>query len=174
MIKEFANWLALTGPSVFIKSHQVWMIPAIQTIHIVGIGVAIGSVFLITLRVLGVAGMDQTLKQVNRRFAPWLTSAVWVLAATGLLLIVAEPVRELVTFSFWAKMTCLAIGLSVVLLFERAVKTHEEQWDEALAKQAGIKVMAVATFCVWLCIIVLGRMIAYDHLWGPLSPAARH
>ncbi|HTI67069.1 MAG TPA: DUF6644 family protein [Caulobacteraceae bacterium] len=173
-MKQFAAWLATTFPSVFIKTQQAWMIPTIQTIHIVGIGIAIGSVFLITLRILGWAGTDQTLQQIHRRFAPWLKGAVWVLAATGLLMIVGEPARELVSFSFWAKMTLLAVGLTVVTLFGRTVKTHEAQWDEALARRGSVKVAAVATFLVWLGVIVLGRLIAYDHVWGPLSPAARY
>ncbi len=38
-----------------------------------------------------------------QRFGPWLTGALYLLLASGGLLIVAEPVRELVTFSFWLK-----------------------------------------------------------------------
>jgi putative copper export protein len=118
--------------------------------------------------------MDQTMRQVNRRFAPWLHAALWVLLATGLLLIVGEPVRELITFSFWAKMTLLAISVAIALLFSRAVRTHEDVWDEALARRGSVRAMAVGALVVWFCIIVLGRLIAYDHVWGPLSPAARY
>ena len=34
-----------------------------------------------------------------------------------------------------------------------------------------IKILAVLTFLVWTIIIVLGRLIAYDHVWGSWSPA---
>jgi hypothetical protein len=27
---------------------------------------------------------------------------------------------------------------------------------------------------IWICIIILGRLIAYDYVWGSWSPAARH
>ena len=33
--------------------------------------------------------------------------------------------------------------------------------------------MAVVTFLIWLGIIILGRLIAYDHVWGSWSPARR-
>lgn len=173
-MNDFAQWLSTTGPSVFIKTHAFWLIPSIQSLHILGIGIVIGSVFLVTLRVLGLAATDQTLKQVNRRFAPWLASALVVMLITGLLLIVGEPARELVSFSFWAKMTLLAVGLIVAVLFSRTVSKHESDWDEALTRRAGVKAAAVGTLAVWLCIIVLGRLIAYDHIWGPLSPAAQY
>jgi Ca2+/Na+ antiporter len=173
-LNDFAEWLSTTGPSVFIKTHEAWLLPAIQSIHILGIGIVIGSVFLICMRVLGVAAMDQTVRQVNRRFFPWLHGALWVLLATGLILIVGEPPRELISFSFWAKMTLLVIGLVVAVLFSRTVRRHEEQWDEALIKRGSVKAMAVGTLVIWLCIIVLGRLIAYDHIWGPLSPATQY
>jgi hypothetical protein len=173
-VKEFADWLAQTGPSVFIKTHNAWMIPSIQSIHIIAIGIAIGSVFLICARVLGFAAMDQTVRQVNRRFFPWLHAALWVLLASGILMIVGEPSRELVSFSFWAKMTLLAIGLGTAIAFTSAVRAHETEWDEALVKRAPVKIWAVVTMLVWLGVIVCGRLIAYDHIWGKLSPAVQY
>ncbi len=173
-MKEFAEWLSTTAPSVFIKTQQAWLIPSIQSIHILAIGVAIGSVFLICLRVLGVAAMDQSVRQVNRRFFPWLHAAMWVLLASGTLMIIGEPTRELISFSFWVKMTLLAIGLGTAILFTSAVRNHETQWDEALTKRGSVKAMAVVTLVVWLCVIVCGRLIAYDHIWGSLSPAAQY
>lgn len=173
-MKEFAEWLSATGPSVFIKTHQAWLIPSIQTLHIVGIGVILGSVFMLNLRILGWAGQDLSLRQAHDRFGPWIVGALWLLALTGLLLIVGEPVRELVTFSFWAKMALVAVGAVAVIGFGRMLRRHEPQWGDALARRPGVRAAALATFAVWLAVIVLGRLIAYDHVWGPLSPAARY
>ena len=30
-----------------------------------------------------------------------------------------------------------------------------------------------AAFLIWVGIIILGRLIAYDHIWGPWSPATK-
>ena len=87
-----------------IQNHNGWVIPTIQSIHIVGIGVVVASVFIVDLRILGWAGMDQTLRQTTNRFGPWLTGGLCVLLATGGLMVIGEPVRELVTVSFWLKM----------------------------------------------------------------------
>jgi hypothetical protein len=173
-VNDFAKWLSTTAPSMFIRSQQSWAIPTIQSIHIMAIGVVIGSVFLMSLRIFGLAGMDQTVRQINRRFSPWLTWGLWLLAATGLLLIVGEPVRELITFSFWAKMTLLAVAIAIAASFVTTVRRHEERWDEQLARRGPVKAMAAATLLIWFCIIILGRLIAYDHVWGALSPAARY
>ena len=171
-MKPFAEWLSTTLPSVFIQEHNSWAIPAIQSLHIVGIAMVMGSVLLIDLRILGWAGTDQTLRQATNRFHPWLTGSLWLLLVTGILMVVGEPVRELVTFSFWLKMALVAAGTVVAVIFQTALRRHEEQWGDAIAHRPAIKALAILTFLVWAFVIVLGRLIAYDHVWGSWSPAA--
>jgi hypothetical protein len=172
-VREFALWLSTTAPSVFIQEHNTWAIPTIQSIHIVGIAMVMGSVLMIDLRILGWAGMDQTLRQTASRFGPWLTGSLWLLLATGLLMVIGEPVRELVNFSFWLKMTLVALGTVVATIFQRALHRRDPQGDDALLQRPSIKAFAIGTFVVWACVIVLGRLIAYDYVWGDWSPADR-
>jgi uncharacterized membrane protein YgdD (TMEM256/DUF423 family) len=172
-MNRFAEWLSTTGLSVFIQNNNAWAIPAIQSIHIVGIGVVLGSVFMIDLRILGWAGMDQTLRQTTSRFGPWLTGSLWLLLVTGILMVVGEPVRELVTVSFWLKMFLVAVGASVAAIFRKSLRKHEQQWEETLVRRGSVKTLAILTFLVWMGIIVLGRLIAYDHIWGKWSPATK-
>ena len=172
-MNQFALWLASTPPSVFIQEHNAWAIPAIQSVHIVGIALVMGSVLMIDLRILGLAWTDRTLQQTTRRFGPWLTGSLWLLLATGLLMVVGEPVRELVTFSFWLKMALVAIGAVVAVAFQRVLRRHEQQWEGTLVHSSSIKALAILTFLVWVGVIFLGRLIAYDHVWGSWSPAQR-
>lgn len=172
-MNQFALWLASTAPSVFIQEHNAWAIPAIQSVHIVGIALIMGSVLMIDLRILGLAWTDRTLQQTSRRFGPWLTGSLWLLLVTGLLMVVGEPVRELVSFSFWLKMALVALGAVVAVSFQRALRRHDQQWEPTGAQSSSLKLMAVATFFVWIGVIFLGRLIAYDHVWGSWSPAKR-
>jgi hypothetical protein len=169
VLQQFADWLSLTWLSVAIQTHNEWVIPTIQSIHIVGIGIVVASVFMIDLRVLGLAGIDQTLQQTTKRFGPWLSASLIVLLITGGLLVVGEPARELLTFSFWFKMALIVIGTAIAVLFQMALKRNEQHWEQSVHKSTGIKVLAVLTLVIWLTIIVLGRLIAYDHIWGSWS-----
>jgi hypothetical protein len=172
-LNQFAEWLAGTAISVLIQNHNSWVIPTIQSIHIAGIGVVLGSVLMVDLRILGWAGMDQTLRQTTNRFGPWLTGALCVLLATGILMVIGEPVRELVTISFWVKMFLVAVGTLVAAAFQITLRKHDQHWEEAIVNRGAIKWMAVLTFLIWVAIIILGRLIAYDHVWGSWSPATR-
>lgn len=172
-MNSFAQWLSTTFPSVFLQTHESWMIPIIQSAHITGIGLAVGSALMMTLRLLGRVGTDQSLQATERRYGPWLTGALWLLLVSGGLLIIAEPVRELVTFSFWLKMACVGIMVVVFATFRASVKSHGERWEQVLARRPAVRLAAVLTVVLWCCIIVLGRLIAYDHIWGHLSPATK-
>jgi hypothetical protein len=165
-LKTFAEWLSTTSASVFIQNHNAWAIPTIQSIHIAGIGVVLGSAFMIYLRILGWAGMDQTLRQTVARFGPWLTYGLWLMLATGILMVIGEPVRELVTFSFWLKMALVAAMTVTASLLGRRLR-REEPFAGSL------KAVAIVSFLIWVSIIILGRLIAYDHVWGSWSPATK-
>ncbi len=169
----FTNWLAATAPSQLIQKNEAWVIPTIQSIHIAGIGVALACVLMMSLRVMGYAGMDQSMGQTAQRFGPWLKGALWLLLGTGVIMIVGEPERELITFSFWAKMALVAIGVLVVFGYIRLLETKGEAFEAWLAARPWVKAATVASFLLWLAIVFLGRLIAYDHVWGHLSPATK-
>jgi hypothetical protein len=170
-MKNFSEWISTTFLSLFIQNNQAWMIPTIQSVHIVGISVVIGSILMVALRVLRLGWMDQSLAAVQSRFFPWLKGAIIALAVTGALLLVAEPARELMSFSFWAKMALIVIGLGIATAFVSTVGRNEAVWDDNRLKQGSIKLATVLTLCVWVGVIFMGRLIAYDHVWGSLSPS---
>src|SRR6187455_2496897 len=106
---EFAQWLELTQISVTIKSVK-WIVPAVQSVHIITIGIVFVSLLSIAMRVLGVTRMDQAFAAVMSRFTPWVWNGLVVLALTGATLVVGEPIRELTSLSFWLKMGLILVG----------------------------------------------------------------
>jgi hypothetical protein len=172
-MKEFADWLATTSLSLLIQRNEIWVIPGIQSIHIVGIGIVLACVLMMTLRVLGTAGTDRTLLQTQQRFGPWLAGALALLLVTGLALVVGEPERELLSFSFWLKMILVACGAALAFCFQRSVRRQELIWESVLIHRARVRVLAAAALLLWIAIIFLGRFIAYDHIWGSLSGSSK-
>jgi hypothetical protein len=171
-VSEFAGWLSQTSISLAIQSHE-WVIPTVQSVHIIAIAGVLGSVFMIMLRILAWAGSDQTLAQTTARFGPWLSWALCALMVTGAVMIVGEPMRQLLALSFWLKMGLVVIGIAVAVLFQRSLRRHESHWESVLVNQSRVKGLAVVTFLVWVSVVVLGRLIAYDYVWGSWSTALK-
>jgi hypothetical protein len=57
-------------------------------------------------------------------------------------------------------------------VFQRAVRRNQHHWDVA-AGAPGVRVLAVVTLLIWLFIVVLGRLIAYDYVWGSWSASLK-
>jgi hypothetical protein len=162
-VLEFAEWLQATPFSVAIQS-ALWLTPLLQTIHITMIGIVFVSMLNVALRVLGQIRADEPLADVWRRFAPWFWSALCVMAATGLVLSISEPIRQVTALSFWLKMSLLAVGIVSALSFGRVIRAAAGAANPVSSGKA--RVVAVATILLWVAIMFLGRWIAYDvEIW---------
>jgi hypothetical protein len=169
-MNEFAAWLAQTSLSNTIAGN-LWVIPLVQSIHILAIAVVFVSLLVVVLRIWGWAGRDVSLSATTDRFAPFIWGSFAILALTGITMVIGEPARELISFSFWAKMTLLAIGVLAVIGFQLHLGGHRQQWETTLVAQPGTRILAALTLLVWLGVIVMGRLIAWDaRIWGSLSP----
>lgn len=171
---DFAEWLQATPLSVAIQSTG-WVVPLFQSIHILMIGIVFVSILMIALRVLEMVRMDQAFADVWNRFSPWMWTGLVVMALTGVVLVIGEPLRQFSSLSFWLKMGLLAVGTVSAVLFSRSLRFAAQPGlpaDEEPQFSAGTRSAAVATVLLWLAIIFLGRAIAYDvEVWGSLSLA---
>jgi hypothetical protein len=169
---EFATALQATALSTTLQS-IAWMVPLVQSIHILMVGVVFVSVLVVALRVLGKMRADEPLAEVWRRFAPFLWVGLLVMALTGTLLTIAEPVREFMTLSFRLKLVLLVIGIGSAAAFGGKVRsTLQSAEASAIAPTAALRATAVGMIVLWVAIIFLGRAIAYDDsVWGSWSPA---
>jgi hypothetical protein len=169
---EFATALQATPLSTALQS-IAWMVPLLQSVHILTVGVVFVSVLLVALRVLGWMRAEDPLTVVWDRFAPFLWSGVCVMALTGSLLTLAEPVREFMTLSFRIKLVLLVIALFSAALFGRGVRRVVRSGGQPLSPASpGMRFAAGGVIVLWLAIIFLGRAIAYDDsIWGSWSPA---
>lgn len=169
---EFASALQASRLSTALQTIP-WMVPLLQSVHILVIGVVFVSILVVALRVLGWIRADQPFVLVWRRFAPFLWWGLAVMALTGALLTIAEPVREFMTLSFRLKLLLLAVGITGAALFGRSLGGMADAGGGADRPfPARTRLAAVATVLLWLAVIFLGRAIAYDDsVWGDWSPA---
>ncbi len=157
MIPAFCDWLSNTPVSMVIQN-LFWVIPTVQTVHILAIATVMASVVMLDFRLLGVTGRSQSIPEVAHRFLPWVWGAVAVLLASGSLLIIGEPGRELLSEVFWAKMTLLACALTLTGIFQYALRNGGSFWER---RRIVTRVAAVVSLLLWCSILAAGRWIAY-------------
>jgi hypothetical protein len=152
-LDHFCSWLERTALSQTIQTTG-WIIPTVQSIHILSIALLIAAALMIDLRLLGFVGLDQSLKRVSGRFLPFIWCTLPVLLATGSIMIIGEPVRSLENPVFALKM-CLLVGAIVVTgVYQIWLR------NDAVSRAAAWPV-AILSLVLWGGIIFAGRWIAY-------------
>jgi hypothetical protein len=84
-----------------------------------------------------------------------------VLAATGTILIIAEPARELTNAAFWLKMSLLAVGIALTIFVQRGVGRNEDYWESSASKRRMARLVATVSILLWISVVSAGRWIGY-------------
>ena len=154
-----SDWLAASGVTVWLAS-QAWVVPSLQSVHLLAISIILASLAMLDLRLAGLIGREESMRELTLRFYPWIWGALAVLVVTGFLQIMAEPARELLNWVFWTKM-----GLIVVaVLFTAPVRRMLEDCrfrDLAPAKRRRLRMFALVSLVLWVLVVTCGRWIAY-------------
>ena len=147
---------------VYLLGNVPGMPPIVQTFHIIGIGVVVGSVVMINLRFLGVAVPSQNVSEMIRRLMPWMWSALLVNALSGLVFVVARPFRYFYNPVFGFKVAFLVPAVTLAFIVYRLSKREDGYWEASSARLMSGRVIAVVSLALWVGVILAGRWIAYS------------
>jgi hypothetical protein len=163
VLLALSKWLGATALSHAIQTGK-WIIPTLQTVHILGVAVVFSAVILVDLRALRILQRDVPLAEVARRFLPALWPVLGLLLATGSLLIIGEPRRSLLNTTFYLKLALIALALLLTAALQRALATgflEQGAWQ----RRAG-QLVAGCSVLAWCSVLVAGRWIAYTEVGG--------
>jgi hypothetical protein len=155
-LTELALWISDSSLTLWIVSN-FWVLPIIQVIHILAIAASFASILMINARMFGIAGSG-SMAETATRYVRVLWWALGVLLLTGVLMIIAEPIRELINPIFWIKIALVIIGVVVAIWFHKGVLRHVAGGREIVAAD---KATGVFLVILWCAIIFAGRWIAY-------------
>jgi hypothetical protein len=153
-------WLDQTPLSQAIQVTN-WVVPAVQTVHILAIAVVASSALLIDLRVIGVFGADQPLKDVSSRFLPFVWWPLLILLVTGAIMVTGEPPRSLKNPVFQLKMGLLVVAVVITGLLQFLLRRDPTFGDPGSWGRGAAATIAVLSMLLWSGIIFAGRWIAY-------------
>jgi heme A synthase len=159
-LSEFSKWLAATELSHTIQTIG-WIIPTLQTIHILSVATVFSAAILVDLRIWRLIERDEPLPEVARRFLPTIWPVLLILLATGSLLIVGEPRRSLLNSTFYLKMVLLALAILLTAGLQRSISSSPNFWDRDRWRRMAGRLAATVSILVWCGILFAGRWIAF-------------
>jgi hypothetical protein len=159
-LSEFSGWLAATPLSHTIQTTG-WVIPTLQTIHILSVAVIFSSAVLVDLRLWRLLNRDVPLPEIARRFLPAIWPVLLILLITGSLLIIGEPRRSLLNSTFYLKMALLVVAILLTAWLQWSLSSSPNFWDKNRGRRIAGQLAASVSILVWCGILFAGRWIAY-------------
>jgi hypothetical protein len=166
---SFVEWLAATPWSVALReSLYVW--PLVESTHVLCLGLFVGTAAMLDLRLLGLTMTRVPVSELTARLLPWTRAGFLVMMITGLLLFYATPVRNYQNIFFRIKLILLILAGLNVWLFHVRVHRSVSEWDLDPVAPRAARLAAIVSLLVWTCVVVAGRLIAYNWFDCDIQP----
>jgi hypothetical protein len=131
---------------------SIWAYPALETIHIAGFGVLIGSLLVFELRLFGLGRVIQAVPLA--RLALGTSVIAFAVAATSGFLLFISGATELAAHpAFRVKLVLILIaGVNAIVFHARGGVRRQD---------VAARAQAAASIVLWVSVLTSGRLIAY-------------
>ena len=157
----FFEWLAQTRASVAM-AQSVWAFPIVESIHVLALCLFLGMATILDFRLLGLVMRDLPVSEVVTRLLPWTAAGFAVMVISGVLTFLNAPVRYYENIFFRIKLVALLLAGLNVWVFHSGIWLKVSDWDLDAVAPFRARLAGVLSLVLWACIVVAGRMIAYN------------
>lgn len=157
MLLPFFQWCETLWLGQFVVG-SLWLFPAIESVHLLGLALLGGSIFLVDFRLVGLGLTDRPVAELARDARPWMIGALTVMILTGIPLFLSEPIKCYYSTAFWIKMTTLPIALG----FAFTIRARVTQADAARNTARRQQLVGALSFTLWFTVAAAGRWIGFS------------
>ena len=153
----FLTWLESTAYAQWILTGLTgW--PLILTMHAIGLAIAVGTVFAMNLRLLGL------FRTIPLSGAYPLLAVAWVGIGlnifSGFSLFMTQASVYVTSGPFLVKISAIIAGIVVLVIEQKTLKRELATWETSGISSKG-RNLAIASMVLWALAVVTGRLIAY-------------
>ncbi len=169
MLHEFFRWIqenvgatasADSWSQQFRGSLNLWGLT--EGTHVLTLMVFAGSIWLVDLRLMGLAFKSTPFSKLNDKVLPYTVASFLVLLITGIALFLAKPMDYYHNVWFRGKMVFLVIAAANIFWFHFKVQKNQDEWDAADKTPVVARLSGAVSLSSWVIVILLGRFIAYN------------
>jgi hypothetical protein len=151
MMAQLSQWVA-SLPLSLVMRRITWLVPVLQTLHILSTGIVLSSVVMIDMRVWGASRSDTAIAR-SERFMPWMWTALAVATLTGIALMLASP-RSFRDGAFVAKLYLMTAAVVATAVLPSMLRRNA-----CGGRDAGVpaQLVGLAALLLWLGATLAGR-----------------
>jgi Family of unknown function (DUF6644) len=140
---------------------STWMWPAIESLHVIGMVVLVGSITVFDLRLLGLAMRSVPISLAGHRLLRSTWGAFTLMVLTGTLLFTPLAERKYCfNTPFRIKLLLIVLAGINMSVFHFTVQRSKSNWDEG-PTPVSAKVAGTVSVLLWASVVIAGRFIAF-------------
>ena len=155
------TWIAATPLAKFIRESD-WAFPAIESVHVIGLTLAVGTIAIIDFHLLGWASAKRRYAALSRAVLPWTWGAFTLAAAAGVLLFISKPLAYWGNMDFRIKLLLLLLAGGNMAVFQLFTVRRMPQRDDAETAPLAARIAGAVSLLCWIAIVVFGRRIGFS------------
>jgi hypothetical protein len=148
---EAFEWMERSRVGEFMRSSRV-VFPVVESVHLIGLALFVGTLLLIDMGLLGVAMRRQPVSEVAAALAPWTWTGFALLMLTGPVMFTAQAAKWHDNPIFWLKMLLLMIAAIFQLSMHSTIASRE------IGKA---KLIGATSLVLWISIGLLSKMMEF-------------
>jgi hypothetical protein len=159
-LQEFIAYFEDSGLADNIRENDL-LFPLIESIHVLSICLVVGSIFVVDLRLLGLASIRRPAGRVISGILPLTWSAFAMAVASGGLLFISNATKYLANGYFVAKLfLILAAGVNM-LVFHLVSAKDLPKWENEPAPPLSARLAGGLSILLWVSVVACGRWIGF-------------
>lgn len=131
--------------------------PFLESIHVIAIGLVVGSILMVDLRLLGVTALRYPVTRIVRELTPWTWGAVAVAIVTGVGMFVTRAPAYVENPAFQLKGLFLLLAFVNMAIFQFRTFRRVDDWDSAASIPLPAKAAGATSLALWAAVILAGR-----------------
>ncbi len=135
-------------------------------IHSIGMAIVVGISFMLSSRIFGFQ-LGLSMKK-GLELLPLAWWGFWINFGSGVLLVLAQPRREMMTFLFWAKMLTILLAFLSLRTVQRGLEAMQTPQGALEIAPWNLRLQTLLVDLFWLGAIISGRLIGYTQPPPPL------
>jgi len=152
---EFWAWLQALPISEHIGF--TWWFPLLESIHVLAIGLVVGTILMVDLRLLGLAALRYPASRVTRELVPWTWIGFVVAFITGFGMFMAGATRYVENPAFQIKFMLLPLAALNMVWFQFRTMRTISSWDDTNVLPTTAKLAGATSLLLWIGVLLAGR-----------------
>ena len=152
--------------------NSLLLFPMLEATHVIALGLVFGTIMIVDLRILGVAGRERSYERVSAEVLRWTWAAFGLAVLTGSLMFITNARVYVDNTFFRIKFALMALAGLNMLVFQLTAGRRGGDWGENAAVPRLAKAAAVLSLLLWLGVIFMGRSVGFTTTGAAAKEAA--